>query len=64
VCVLPGLDDLRAHRLTLQTFCGRRFEPESRAAFGRWGAERFAIELYTPQLADLYRSLGGESAAP
>jgi len=60
-CVLPGLDDLAAHRGALQAFAARRFDVDARAAFARFGAERFAIELYTPQLAALYRSLGGEA---
>lgn len=60
-CVLPGLGDLAAHRGALQAFAGHRFDPDARAAFARWGAERFAIELYTPQLAALYRTLGGEA---
>ncbi|HKQ58610.1 MAG TPA: glycosyltransferase [Candidatus Eisenbacteria bacterium] len=60
-CVLPGLDDLSALRPVLREFCARTFTNEQREAFSRWGAERFAIELYVPELAALYRSLAGEA---
>src|SRR6185503_14202466 len=62
-CVLPGLDDLNALRPLLHAFCARDFTADERQAFSRWGAERFAIELYVPRLAALYRSLAGESLA-
>jgi glycosyltransferase involved in cell wall biosynthesis len=59
-CVLPGLEDLAAARPALRSFCRRTFDDRERAAFARWGAERFAIELYVPKLAALYRTLAGE----
>jgi glycosyltransferase involved in cell wall biosynthesis len=62
-CVLPGLEDLDASRPALRSFCRRTFSDRERAEFGRWGSERFAIELYVPKLAALYRSLGGEAPA-
>ncbi|MBI1797653.1 MAG: glycosyltransferase [Candidatus Eisenbacteria bacterium] len=61
-CVLPGLDDLEASRATIQEFARRDVTQDERAAFAHWGAERFAIELYVPQLAALYRRLAGEDA--
>ena len=62
-CVLPGLEDLGASREAIHAFCSQAFTAEQRAAFSGWGAERFAIELYVPQLAALYRSLGRTGAA-
>jgi glycosyltransferase involved in cell wall biosynthesis len=60
-CVLPGIVEPGASREVLREFCLRDFTSEQRQAFSRWGAERFAIELYVPQLAALYRSLAGDA---
>lgn len=62
--VLPGLEDIAASRKVLQRFCRRTFTDAQRAEFGRWGAERFAIELHVPRLAALYRALGGQAREP
>jgi glycosyltransferase involved in cell wall biosynthesis len=59
-CVLPGLDDLGRSAAQIHAFCRRTFTVNERAAFGRWGSERFSIELYVPKLAALYRELAGE----
>jgi len=62
-CVLAGLKDLGASREAIHAFCAQAFTSEQRAASNRWGAERFAIELYVPQLAALYRSLAGDEGS-
>jgi glycosyltransferase involved in cell wall biosynthesis len=56
-CVLPDLGDADDCRERIQRFCARDFAPEQRSAFSVWAAERFAVELSTPRLADLYRTV-------
>jgi glycosyltransferase involved in cell wall biosynthesis len=54
-CVLPDLADADDCRERIQRFCSRDFDPGQRSAFAAWAAERFAVELSTQRLADLYR---------
>jgi hypothetical protein len=56
-CVLQDLADADDCRDRIQRFCARDFAPEWRSAFSVWAAERFAVELSTPRLADLYRTV-------
>jgi hypothetical protein len=56
-CVLPHLDDSDDCRERIQHFCARDFNPEERAAFSRWAADRFAVERCTSRLAALYRNV-------
>jgi hypothetical protein len=55
-CVLPSLDST-ALRDAVPEFCRRDVAVQERMAFSQWGAERFAIELYVPRLAALYRTV-------
>jgi hypothetical protein len=54
-CVLPDLTDTDGCRERIQRFCAHDFDSQRRSAFSSWAAERFAVELSTPQLAALYR---------
>jgi glycosyltransferase involved in cell wall biosynthesis len=54
-CILPGLGDQDDVQARIQRFCRRDFTAEQRSAFGAWAAERFAVELAVPRIADLYR---------
>ena len=56
-CVLPDVSDLSTMTGKIRSFCLRDFTAEERMAFSRWSADRFATELFVPQLADLYRTL-------
>lgn len=63
-CVLADLEDLNAAAPALHAFCRADVTAQQRADFSRWGAERFAIELYVPRLAALYRELAHEALPP
>jgi glycosyltransferase involved in cell wall biosynthesis len=56
-CILPGLDDQDDVQARIQHFCRRDVTAEQRSAFGAWAAERFAVELAVPRIADLYREV-------
>lgn len=56
-CVLPDLNATNDVRARIQRFCRRDVGTEERVEFGRWAAERFAVERSTPRLAELYRTV-------